>query len=359
MRKYLFLLLVIYIALIGCKKKQTNQRPQPPARLEVVLVEAVELRDLHEYIRLTGTLEGKTDINLISEVSGQIVEIFTGLGNTVKVGEAIARIDNADYKSLLDQAEVALISAEANLTSAEAVFQANINLYERELLSEAEYQNSVATFKNAQAQKLGAQATFDQRKRTLDNTRFVSPVYGEIVDLPIRVGQAISVGSKVAGIVDVYNLVLKTGIGEGVVSNIQRGQTVSISHRNSELSFSGKVSGIGYKPLNSTANYPLEIEISNTKDYLLPGMIVNGEILSHTNKKVIYTLQSNIIKEFDDHYLYVINENNIAQKRKITLGKQVIENVIIASGLQPGDIIIIEGADKVDHGMKVEPKYKN
>ena len=344
---------------MGCKKSQSPQRSFMQTREETVLVEEVEYRDLNEYIRLTGVLEGKTDINLTSEVTGQIVEIFTNLGNTIRVGEPIARIDNSDYQALYDQAEVALLSAEANLIATEAIYRANEVLYEGRKISEVEFQNSVAAFKNAQAQLSGATATRDSRKRTLDQTQFVSPVFGEIVDLPIKIGQTISSGQKVAGIVDVKNLVLKTGIGENVVSNIQRGQAAIITHRNSELTFSGKVSGIGFKPLSSTANYPVEIEITDTKGYLLPGMIVSGEILSVVNRNVVYTLQSNIVREFDENYMYVIDEENIAHKRKITLGKQVVENVIIDSGLSKGDIIVVEGSDKIADGVKVETRFKN
>jgi len=359
MKKYIIIALILYIILIGCKKKQQSRPSFVGNRVEIVLVEEVDYRDLPEYIKLTGILEGKTDINLTSEVSGQIVEIYTGLGNTIRVGEPIARIDNADHKSLLDQAEVALLSAEANLAGATAIYRANETLFETNRLSEVEFQNSVTAFKNAQSQLLGAKATYDQRKRTFDNTRFISPVYGEIVDLPIRVGQTVSTGQKVAGIVDVYNLVLKTGIGENVVSSVLRGQTVTINHRNSDLIFTGKVSGIGYKPLSSTANYPIEIEITDTKGYLIPGMIVNGEILSHVNKNVFYTLQSNIIKAFDDNYLYVVSSDNVANIRKVILGKQIMENVIISSGLNKGDVIIIEGSDRIDDGQKVEKRYKN
>jgi membrane fusion protein (multidrug efflux system) len=286
------------------------------------------------------------------------VEIFTSLGNTIRIGEPIARIDNSEYKSLLDQAEVALLSAEANLHSAEAIFNANDTLFKGDKISEVEYQNSLAAFKNAQAQFLGAKATFDQRKRTLDRTQFTSPVNGEIVDLPIKIGQAISSGQKVAGIVDVNNLILKTGIGENLVNSVRRGQTVTISHRNSDLTFLGRVAGIGFKPLSTTANYPLDIEITDTKNYLLPGMIVTGEILSHINKNVIYTLQSNIIKEFDDNFLFVIDSENIAHKRKITLGKQVVENVIISAGINEGDLIVVEGAERIDDGKKVEVRHK-
>jgi len=353
MKRFFFLMMISIFVLLACSKRVIGQRPQDPNREETVLVEEVSYRDLNEYIRLTGVLEGKTDIILSSEVNGQIVEIFTSLGNNIRKGDPIARIDNSDYQALLDQAEIALLSAEANLSSVTAIFEANELLYQEKRVSEVEYQNSVASYKNAQAQLLGAQATFDQRKRTLNQTQFVSPVQGQIVDLPIKIGQTLSLGQKVAGIVDVKNLVLKTGIGENVVSSVSRGQEVFINHRNSDLAFKGIVSGIGHKPLSTIANYPLEISISDTKNYLLPGMIVSGEIRSRINKNVFYTSLSTVLKEYDENFVYIIDSENIVHKRKVTLGRQVVENIIIAHGLEKGELLVVEGYDKINEGQKV------
>ena len=298
-------------------------------------------------------LEGKVDINFNSEVSGQIIELFKGLGDNIKKGEAIGRIDNKDFEIQVIQAQATVLSAEATLLSAESAFNANSKLYESGRLSEVEYQNSVSSLKNAQAQLQGSKATLEARNRTLQNSQFLSPVDGQIVDLPIRVGQTISVGQKVAGIVDLSVLKIRTGVGENVIKAIYRGQSASITHRNVDEVITGRVTGVGQKPLTNIATYPIEIEIANHARKLLPGLVVNCEILSFVNKGVIYTLLSNVQKEYDTDYVYIIDSENIVHRQVVKLGKQISENVIIESGLVEGDKIVVEGQDKVRDGAKV------
>ena len=187
----------------------------------------------------------------------------------------------------------------------------------------------------------------------LENSQFLSPIDGQIVDLPIRVGQTISIGQKVAGIVDMRTLKIRTGVGENAIGTVYKGQIASITYKNFPDIINAKVTGVGYKPLPSIATYPVEIEIDNKELKLYPGMVVSGEILNYVNKNVIYILFNNIIKEYDHYYLYTVNEDNIVEKKEVTLGKQINEYIIIESGLTEGDRVIIEGYDKIQDRSRV------
>jgi membrane fusion protein (multidrug efflux system) len=319
-------------------------------------VEEVQFRDLDETTRLTGVLEGKTDINFNSEISGQIVHLSKRLGDYVRRGETIGRIDNSDFVIQVAQAEAAVLSATAGLLSATTSYNANSTLYAEAKISEVEYQNSLSTYKNAQAVLAGANANLESRRRVLQNSSFSAPVSGQIVDLPIRVGQTISVGQKIAGIVDMNTLKIRTGVGENAIRSITRGQEVRVSHRDSEDIFIGTITGIGYKPLSNIATYPIEIEIPNPNRKLLPGMIVSCQILSAVHKNVIYTLLSHVQAEFDTDFVFVVDENSIARRRIVTLGRQINENIIIESGLLPGDRMLVEGFDRITDGSRVVVK---
>ena len=353
--KNLIVFLLFIVLFTACKKQSSASGPGSRfgAREETVIIEVAELRDLNEFIRLTGVLEGKIDINFNSEVSGQIIELFKGLGDNIRKGEAIGRIDNRDFEIQVAQAQAAVLSAEATLLSAESAYNANKRLHEGGRLSEVEYQNSVSIFKNAQAQLQGAKATLEARNRTLQNSQFISPVDGQIVDLPIRVGQTITVGQKVAGIVDLSTLKIRTGVGESAIKTVYRGQSVNITHRSMDEVIIGRVTGVGQKPLANIATYPIEIEINNRDRKLLPGLVVNCEILSFINKNVIYTLTSNVQKEYDTDFVYVVDSENIVHKKVVKLGKQISENIIIESGVNVGDRILTDGHDRVREGSKV------
>ena len=355
MRRVLIILAVmIVVVLTACKEKAPQQRGQGPGgREETVIIEVMIQRDLNEYIRLSGVLEGKTDISFNSEVSGRIVELYKSLGDNVRTGEAIGKTDNADLEIQVMQAEAAVFSAEASVVSAEVVYNGNVELFENGRISAVEFHTSESAFKSAQATLQGARATLESRKRALQNSQFFAPVDGQIVDLPIRVGQTITVGQKIAGIVDVATLKIRTGVGESAIRSIYRGQTALITHRNIDGVITGRVTGVGHKPLTNIATYPLEIEINNSARKLIPGLVVNCEILSYVNRAVIYTLMSNIQKEYDTDFVYIVDDQNIIQKRIVTLGKQISENVIITDGIEPRDRLVVDGHDRIKEGSKV------
>jgi membrane fusion protein (multidrug efflux system) len=358
LKKYIYLTIIFAVFLVACKEKAPQQTTggRPGGREEIVIVEEVQLRDLDEMIRLTGILEGKTDISFNSESSGQIVQLSKGLGDYVRRGETIGRIENSDLVIQVSQAEASVLAAEAGLLSTTTSYNANSGLYSESRISEVEYQNSLSAFKNAQATLSGAKANLESRRRALQNSSFSAPVSGQIVDLPIRIGQTINVGQKIAGIVDMNTLKIRTGVGENAIRSINRGQTVRVSHRDSNDIVYGTITGIGFKPLSNIATYPIEIEIPNPNRKLLPGMVVSCEILSAVHKNVFYTLLSNIQKEYDTDFVYVVDENSIATRREVKLGRQISENIIIESGLVPGDRMIIEGFDRITNGSRVVVK---
>ncbi|MCK4829578.1 biotin/lipoyl-binding protein, partial [bacterium] len=123
-----------------------------------VIVEIVQPRDLEEFIKVVGTLEGITDITLSSEVNGKIVEKYKNLGDWVNAGEAIGRIDNADLKNMVDQAEASLLASQASYESAQLNLTTSEKLYEGDKISKMAYLEAQIGIKGAQANLEAAKA---------------------------------------------------------------------------------------------------------------------------------------------------------------------------------------------------------
>ena len=263
MKKTLVLLIVILI-ISACGKKPGNipeneQINQVEKNKIPVLVEKVELKELEQFICLTGKLEGITDIILTSETSGKIITINKKLGNWVTKGEEIGRIDNKDHEIQFDQASASVLAATAAFDLAELQMESSENLYEREIISKAEFYEATSNYKNALAGLNAAQAGMEQTKKALDNSRFVSPASGYIADLLIEIGETISFGQPICSIVDSRKLIIKTGLGEKEVVRIKNGQNVNIVSDLISGTFEGIITGIGIKPRNNSASYPIEI----------------------------------------------------------------------------------------------------
>ncbi|MDD3808420.1 MAG: efflux RND transporter periplasmic adaptor subunit [Candidatus Pacebacteria bacterium] len=348
--------LISAMILLSCSKTEENpgkknESVQNPA--VTVKVEVIQPRDLQLYAEITGKLEGITDIVYYSEVAGKVKSVEKGLGDKIRNGEAIAYLDSENYKITYDQARSELKSSEAGLEVLTIKLETTQKLYESGKVSKFELTNDQSALKKAEAAVEGARANVERARINYENSKFLSPVDGSIAQLHIKQGQFIATGQPVASIVDCRQLVIKTGVTEYDIQAIKTGAEVEIRHNGSDEIIYGKVTGSGKKP-DATGNYPVEIVIENEGMELIPGMIVRGRIESRRIGNVIYTDFDNIIEEFGNYFVYLVNSENKAVKRKIEPGKKYGNSLLILSGVEPGEKIVVSGVDALTDNAQVK-----
>jgi len=351
------LILLVTISLVSCSgRKKPEGKINTEAKEEEVLVMVQEMRlqDLDKYVNVIGKLEGITDVNLSSETNGKVVEIYKNLGDWVNKDDAIGRIDNTDVKNMLLQFQANLLAAEANLETKNLNMTASERLFEDKKISETEFLQAKSSLKNAQAGYNGALASAESARKNLENSQFTAPVSGYIAELKLEVGEMVSQGMKIAGIVNSTKLIVRTGVSESDISYVKKGNYVEIEY--SGKTYKGEISGVGIRPVTGGNNYPIEITLDNPNLVLFPGMIIEGEIYSYTFKNVLYTSIENLREKYDKQFVYVINNENRAELRIVELGEKVANNVIIRSGLQENDKLVIDGIDSLSDGSLVEVK---
>ncbi len=356
MRKiYIVLILSLLLSLSACGKRDKKQGKPMQDDKQAVMVEELSLRPLDEYISLSGKLEGITDVTMSSETSGRILKLYKKLGDSVAKGERIGMVENDIMQIRVEQADAALLSAETafenarkNLSYAEASKAKN-------LISDAEYNTALSAYKGAKAAFDGAKASKEQAKLSLANSYLLAPEGGVISNLMVVSGQYINPGQAIASITDASTLVLKTGVGESQITKLKKGQQAVIRYAGIDKDFSGFIRGFGIKPITNTATYPVEIAINQTRD-LLPGMVVSAKILTTRYSQLLYTPITNIVKEFDKNYVFVIGEGDKAEKREVSLGRIIGENVELLSGVEVGERIVTTGNENLEDGSPVTIK---
>ncbi|MCF7920523.1 MAG: efflux RND transporter periplasmic adaptor subunit [Candidatus Cloacimonetes bacterium] len=351
--------LLLSILFTGCAKSNPATQAMNSKNVEKpvpVMVETATLADLEEYISFTAKLEGITDIYLTSESSGKVMELKKQLGDWIEKGEAIGSIENDSYQNMLIQARASLLSAEASVELAELQMETSEKLFMEARISRSEYISAQSSYKQAQAARENARVALKQSELNVKNAQFTAPVSGYISDLKLEIGSYIGIGQQVCRIVDNRKLVIKTGLSEADIFGIKKGQKVNIISDHSEIPVNGKITGIGIAPINGSIHYPVEIELENPGKSLLPGMVVSGNILRKTYEKVLYTSINNLTQIYDEYLLYTINDENRAEQHKVKLGSQIERNVIIISGINPGDRVVIEGASSLNNNSLVEIK---
>lgn len=345
---------VLLLTVAGCGGGSGRGQQRGAARAETpvpVITEEVKLRDLAEYIRITGKLEGITDITMISETQGRVLSLEKNVGDWIEKDEVIGSLDNEIVRIRLEQARAALAAAEVAKENTELNYRSTSRLYEQDSVSQAEYQQALIAYQGAVAQRDGAAAALESAQKAYDNSRLAAPVAGYISSLSLNVGETIYPNTPVAGIVNHEWLLLKSGVSENNILSVKRDQPVTIRYAGRE--YPARVRTVGVKPMANTSSYPVEIILDNESGELLPGMVAIAGIEIGIHHDIIYTETGNIRSRYDDYYVYTIDEDNTARRTLITRGRDIDSYTLITSGLQTGDLVVTEGIDSLDDGMKV------
>jgi len=352
--RILAILLGVSLLLTACKKDrpQTTGKPEQDDR-QTVMIEVLEPRTLDEYITVAGKLEGGTDITMVSETSGRVLELYRKLGDRVAKDEKIGMVDNDVLRIRKEQAEAAKLSAEAALDNAQLNLTSSEALFKKGNISQAEYNTALSAFKGAKAGLDGAKAGLEAARKAYDNSYLVAPEAGIITNLMIAKGQFVNPGTPVAYITDNKVLLIKTGVGESQIGKIKQGLPADIYAAGNDKPVKGFVKGYGIRPLATSANYPLEIQINNAAG-LMPGMVVTVKILSGTFKNQLYTSVNNVINEYDRSYLYVVDDSNVAVRKEVKFGKIIGENMIIVSGVEAGERIVVSGMENLEDNTPIQ-----
>jgi RND family efflux transporter MFP subunit len=353
MKRYLIIaMLALALSAFSCGRGK-GSAPKIEDEIQPVTVEELSLRELDDFITVSGKLEGITQVTMSSEASGRVLQVYKKLGDQVSRGERIGRIENDAYQFRQDQAESGLASAQAAFDTA----QRNLNYAEeslkRNLISQAEFNGALSAFKGAKAALDGAKAGVEAARSGVSGSFFTAPESGVISNLNITSGQFVAAGQPVATITNASRLIIKTGVGETQIGKLRKGQTVEISQTGVPGTYRGTVRGFGISPLQGSANYPVEIEVASSQG-LMPGMVVSARILTERYTDMLYSSLTYFANEFGKTYAFVIDSANKAHKRQVQLGRIIGENVLIESGVEVGDRIVTSGAENLEEGSKVE-----
>jgi len=348
------ILLLMLFSFTACKKSKAAPEPKTGKEdKQSVMVETLQPRTLEEYITVSGKLEGSSDVTMTSETAGRILQLYKKLGDKVAKGEKIGKVDNEVYQIRLDQAQAAKLSAEAALETAQLNLNSSENLYKSKSISQVEYNSAVAAFKGAKAGLDGARAGIESAQKALDNSFLVAPEGGVISNLMVNAGQYLNPGTPIAYITDDKVLLIKTGVGESQIGKIKQGLNADITAPGKDKPVKGFIKGFGIRPLTTSANYPVEIQLSSSAG-LMPGMVVTAKILSGRYADQLYTSINNIVKEFDRNYVFVVDGNNKAIRKEVKLGRIIGEEVIILSGVSIGDKIVTTGMENLENNTEVQ-----
>jgi len=235
----LFMAAVIAIALIAAGWYFLKPKEQPPQYITAEVTQG----DIESSVLATGILEATKMVSVGAQVSGQVRKMYVELGDQVKQGQLIARIDSVRQENDLKTAEASiknqmaqLAVRQANLAKVEAEYNRQKAMYAQDATSRSELESAFANYKTAQADITAINAQIEQSRLTLATakedlgyTQIVAPMDGTIVAIVTEEGQTVNANQSAPTIVKLAKLdtmTIKAEISEADVMKVEEGQTV-------------------------------------------------------------------------------------------------------------------------------------
>jgi multidrug efflux system membrane fusion protein len=311
-----------------------------------------------------GTVTPVATVTVQSQISGQIMHIAFKEGQTVKAGDPLMQIDPRPYQVALEQAQGALARDKALLANAHVDLGRYQTLFAQDSIAEQQ----LATQKSLVVQDEGTvktdQGQIDAQKLNLTYARIVSPIAGRVGLQQVNVGNYIT-PNEPNGLLVVTQLKPITVVFTlpedqipPLLKQLHAGATLPVTaydRTNTHQLASGTLASIDSQIDTTTGTLKLKAIFPNTDESLFPQQFVNVVLLLDTLHGATLIPQAAIQRGAPGTYIYVVNNaDQTVSVRKVTLGPGDATNIAITQGLQPGEIVVVDGTDKLKDGAKVQ-----
>ena len=308
-----------------------------------------------------GLVEAINSVDIVPEVSGEIKKVLFTEGSFVKKGDVLVKIDDKKYRATYALRAAELESAQANFVRAEKDYTRQQSLSKQNISSKATYDAAESAYLQAKAAVAQAGASLELARIDLERTSIRSPISGFIGKALESEGNYIVATSKpVAKVVQTNPIRIVFSLTDKEILNLkkyykQKPTSIRITLPNDyvlETSLLNSFSGNEINP--NTATIAFYAELANHAGYLIPGNYVRVSFSSEQTKPQLVLPQEAILQDQLGNYVMVVNDDEVAEPKRVSLGKIVGDKHIVKSGVEKGDRVIVQGLQRVQSGAKVK-----
>lgn len=334
--------------------------PLPPE----VTVSEVLIQEVHEWDEFTGRLESSETVEVRPRVSGYIESVHFDEGARIAKGDLLFQIDARPFRAEVnrltaerDRALAQLELARTNSRRAERLFQQNAT--SREQLDS--FSTAEAT---AAANVAAVEAQLDAAKLDLEFTRVVSPIDGRVSRALITPGNLVDSSSWLTTVVSPNPIYAYFDADEqtylayaGIARSDSDGETANKAFvgliNEQGHPHEGRLDFVDNRVDAESGTIRGRAVLDNSDDTLTPGLFARVKLVGRDTREVALIDDRAIGTDLDRKFVLVLDENNIAQYRAVTIGRLVDGLRIVTEGLAGGDVVIVNGLQRVRPGMPV------
>lgn len=327
------------MSFVACKNKDKDESRQiPVVRVETLTVSETNVNASRVY---SGVIEETSGTAVSFSVPGTISSIAVSEGQQVAKGQLIATLDAYTLQNNLEIAKAALATAQ--------------DTYDRmKLLHDS---NSIPEMRWVEVSNAlkAAQSSYNIAKNALGDAQLHAPISGVISQKIANIGEIAAPGLPVVKIAQISPVKASISVSENDIDKFAKGAEANVY-----IDISGGISlkgvlvdkGITSDPLSRT--YTVKFRCDNPEGKILPGMLCNVSLISGGETEgIVIPVNAILLDNNNQSFVWTVKDGK-AHKSTVTLGEYAGTGVLISSGLEPGDSVIVSGQQKVSDGMNVD-----
>ncbi|MCA4790318.1 efflux RND transporter periplasmic adaptor subunit [Acinetobacter towneri] len=343
------LMLLCCITLIGCSKQKTE------VEQEVPLVMVTQPSSLHlEQKSYAGEVQARQQTALAFRVAGQVTQRFADVGDQVKVGQVLAKLDVQDAALQLNAARAQLESAQSAAKIASDELQRFQQLLPMNAVSRSQYDAVKNQYQHAMAQLKQAQSNYAVSSNQTDYNQLRATKNGVITERNIEVGQVLAAGQVAYQLAIDGEREVVIGVPEQAVSEIRVGQEATVSlWSQPDTRFAGTVREIS-PAADQSRTFKVKVALREGNAQIQLGQSARVFLTRQANQG-LYVPLSSVSATGQQAFVLVLQPDSTVRQIPVTLGAYGRDSVPVLSGLQPQDYVVMGGVHLLRDRQKIHP----
>ncbi|WP_263078668.1 efflux RND transporter periplasmic adaptor subunit [Endozoicomonas sp. Mp262] len=306
----------------------------------IITTTKAELALIERPIEAIGTLSANQSIDITPQVSGRVTALNLNDGKKIKRGDLLVSLDHREQTAKVKETKVSLADQQRKLSYMNTLFQ-------RKAVSKDELEAQ-------QAQVNLLQATLLAEKARLDHYTLVAPFDGVLGFNNTGLGAFINSGTTLTTLDDISSVKLDIELPEAALDEVKPGTSLTAYARAwPDTTFTGTITSINPRINPQNLTFKVRAILDNSKRQLRPGMLMTINVQRPATEAIAVPSRS-VLFQGNSRYVYVVGENNIAEKRFIETDLTLGDQITITKGLTPGETIVDQGVVKVRDGYPVK-----
>jgi len=331
-------------------------------------------------VEFSGILTPDQTVNVYSQQTGHATQVTVSVGDKVKAGQLLVKIDSRELNAQLaeaeasmrsvedqaSQAQVGISTAKANLDLAQKSFDRISALYKTQAvpknqmddvqnkleLAQSAYQNAQKQYQLLSGSGLAqAKARIELIQVQISNTTIASPIDGVVTNKNVNPGELVTTGAPVMTVADTSTLKLQGTVSQDAVPLMSMGQKVQVRVDGlPNVKYEGTITQIGPVAVSTGQYFPVVVSLKNNGS-LLAGMTAMSSFNLTAPQSVVIPASA-VQKDGHDSYVYVVKNGTVTRTR-VEVGIQNSTDITVASGLAAGDVVATSNIDTLQNGMAV------